>query len=479
MKKTKNSIINLAFIVLIFFMIVFVIIFPLSNDDFRHGASGFVFDFMHYLNGRYLGNILGVFMAVNIYIRIFIKIFTLFSIIWIVKRNLKITNNLYLIIFLTLLILMPLKMFRQVMPFNAGFSNYVIPLVGIFIVVFLHLSKKQINSSFLKILFFNLLGICNSLFMENYTIFNLILSFYLFIFQYKKDKKSSKIYFSYLIGSIFGTIIMFTNPNYLMILKGSDSQSYRSLSSFNDILIKPFIIIRDAFLYNYLINIILSTLSVLIYRKKIKQNTFYLKASFVIILVYMFYNISKILKLKILYNYLTLLEIIFVIAFFFSFIYIINKSAILTKKEKYRYLFYIIMGLLILSPLIVVSPLWPRCYFVIYLILSIFIVDFMLVMKKNDIINIERYNNVIILISMLVNVYYLYVYGTIYIKNKERINNINYSLNLNKKEINLESLPYPNFIHGTICSEYDRKVFKRFYDIPSDVIIKVDCKKNN
>ena len=477
MKENVCNKINLILAIFTIVIILLMYIFPLSNDDFLHGASGFVFNFMHKINGRYLGNISGVFLSVSIFLRVIIKSLVIILIILITKKLLKIKENIYLLIFVILFMFMPKEMFKQTIPFTAGFANYIIPIVGILFVIYVHLNDVYKRHNIFLATLFLLLGIFNSLFVEHYTIFNLMLSIYLIIYNYVKNKKINYIYLAYLIGSLFGAIIMFTNPNYLASFNGEDPHSYRSLSTVKELFIKPWIIFREAFFHNKALNLTLIVLTSSIYKNKIKVKNIITKLMIVFIWFFGFYSIIKVFNQEwlILKHMMKPFESSITFIFFICIGYLLYKSKLYQKNDIYRLSFYIISMIMVLAPLVMVSPLWPRCYAFTYIIMIIFILDLLLIIVANKIINIRSSSNLLIIVAIIQMTFFLNIYGAIYLKNRERIKIVKRGLEQGDEIIKIEALPNPDFIHGTICSQYDKRVFKVYYKIPVDVLVDVSC----
>lgn len=235
MKKPKNKIgyINIIFIL---FIMLLIFTFPIIHDDLLHGSLYSGFNFMPHVNGRYLGNFFSINLAASVLLGGMVKSIVILLIIVLSKKILNIKNYIFILVFLTLLMFMPKEMFREVFPFIAGFSNYVIPLVGVLFII-----NNHINNNFQKyqnycLPLFLLLGIFNSLFVEHITIFNLLLSIYLVLYEIFKNKKINYLTINYALGSLVGTIIMFSNPTYLMTLNGGDT--YRSFSTIKEIFTK-------------------------------------------------------------------------------------------------------------------------------------------------------------------------------------------------------------------------------------------------
>lgn len=477
MKKILRNKINIVIIIFILMIISLMYMFPLLHDDLLHGSIGLGFNFMPHVNGRYLGNFFGIILAYSLYYRVIIKSLVIILTIYISKKLLNINNNIYILIFIILFMFMPKEMFRETFPFTAGFANYVIPIVGVLFIMHCHINNhfQKYNNYF--IIIFILLGIFNSLFVEHITIFNFLLSIYLIIYEYIKNKRINYITLSYFIGSLIGTIIMFTNPTYLVTLTGNDE--YRSFSTFKEMLIKPWAILRAAFFHNKIINFTLIYLMTKVYIKKIKDQNLIAKSLIIFLWLFGIYSLIKIFNADwfFLTNYMKHFETLITFIFFVAIGYILYKSDILKKTEKYRLIFYIITMVIILAPLVIVSPLGPRCYIMVYIMMIIFIIDLLKISEVNEIIKINSLSNILIILASLQIVFYLSIYGTIYYKNIERLKKINQDIGSENSIIEISDLPYSNYLHmGNVCTEYSELVFREYYMIPKDTFIKGECK---
>ena len=115
---------------IISFCLVFLItcLFPYSGDDFSWMSINFDSTLLEKLmydssiNGRYLGNFLAILMCKNIIARGIIMSLTLTAIVYLLHRETKFSRIFIWLMFL----LMPLEIFRQVIPWTSGFTNYVI-----------------------------------------------------------------------------------------------------------------------------------------------------------------------------------------------------------------------------------------------------------------------------------------------------------------------------------------------------------------
>ena len=164
LKKYKWEIFS---IIVIFFI---TMLFPYSGDDLSWGVNSLNNQLLHTLvsstslNGRYLGNIFVVIMCQNQILRGIIIAIVLTLIVYFISKETKTSK---LIIWI-LILMMPLEMFRQTIPWSSGFTNYVIStlfLLGILITIrnlFYQKTRKTLLS---------LLGIimvyCGCFFIEN------------------------------------------------------------------------------------------------------------------------------------------------------------------------------------------------------------------------------------------------------------------------------------------------------------------------
>ena len=450
--------------------------FPILHDDLLHGSILLGFNFMPHVNGRYLGNFFGLALAASLLLRVFVKSIVIFLMIFISKKLLKIDNNIYLLIFISLFLFMPKEMFRETIPFTAGFANYVILIIGILFIINVHFNYKHEKNNLLISIFFLITGIFNSLFVEHITIYNLLLSIYFIIYYYIKTKKINYLYLFYFVGSLVGTIIMFSNPTYLATANGEDT--YRAFSSLQEILKKPFAILRAAFFHNHAINFSLIYLMTLLYKNKITKKNYISNFAIFFIILFGLYSFIKLFDsdMLILANYTKHFEALITFVFFISIGYLIYLSKLLNKSEVYRLLFYVISIVMILAPLVLVSPLGPRCYIITYILMIILIVDLYMIMEKNKIVKIKSICNILVIIFLTQLVFYFIVYGSIYLKNSERTRFVSNQLKQKSEIIEIIDLPYPEYLHmSAICSEYGELVFKEFYKIPDDTILNANC----
>ena len=476
MKKIIDRRFSIVIGIFVLFIIFLTIAFPILHDDLLHGTIGLGFNFMPHVNGRYLGNFFGIALASNIFLRVIIKSLIIILILYVAKKILKVTNKIYLVLFISLFLFMPKEMFRETFPFTSGFANYVIPIVGILFVIHLHLNNQFQKNNICFCICLLLLGIFNSLFVEHITIFNLLLSIYVLLYDYIKNKKINYNVILYFIGSLLGSIIMFTNPTYLVVFKGADE--YRSFSSIKELFTKPWAILRATFFHNHFINLVLIFLISIIYINKIQTKSLITKIIMFYLWLFIFYTFIKIFNPYwfILDNYMKPFEALITAGFFIGVIYMLFVSKMLNKSEIYRLSFYVISMISILAPLVVVSPLGPRCYIFVYIIMIILAVDLLMIFTKNKLININYVFDLFFVLVILQMISYLYIYGSIYLVNTKRLKLIDEQISQKVEKIDVINLPFQDYLHvSNFCSDYSKEVFKNYYSLPNNIEIDNNC----
>lgn len=120
---------------------------------------------------------------------------------------------------LSVLLFLPIEMLREVWVWNAGFFNYVPPVVilSLLLVVW---KKEQPTACTRVLLFFGTLASC--LFLENITVYLLAVGLVLPVYIARKHRRRIKSALAVCFGSIAGAALMFSSPSYLRVADASD-----------------------------------------------------------------------------------------------------------------------------------------------------------------------------------------------------------------------------------------------------------------
>lgn len=464
---------NIWYIVVFIFFSLYGLFLPYSHDDWFWGTSWGIehlnnnFD---NINGRYLGNYLVVLLTRSSVAKAIVYGIVLTLIVILINKIVS-DKERYTSLIIILLFTLSLNVFIQTVSWTSGFVNYVVPLTGV--LYFIYLNKNLINNNgqFSKYacLVMIPLGIFNSLFMENITIYNIIFCIYLIIYFLVKNKKIYLEHILYLIGGIIGTLIMFSNSAYGFIKNGSDTFGERSIDSGNFITsfahkylhtFSPELIFN-----NFILIIILSVLIIVILKKYKKQN--FLSKSISVYLI--FYSIYALIIHFINFNESTFRYINYINGFltliYFALIFVFIICYV-SKEKRPMFLAVYFSIVILLLPLFIVNPVQSRCMFPPYVILILLVV---LIFNEAEIKN-KIINNTIFLIALLLLLHRMYIYGYAYVTDIKRISNIE---NYNGKEpLVLQELPNKQyFLNSTPANNDYLPKFKEFYHIDQNTVV--------
>ena len=130
-----------------------------------------------------------------------------------------------------LMLLCSREIFQQAIVWSAGFFNYIPPLVAAMLFAWSvkqTLDGKWKTGNYIGGACLLVLGIIAALYMENMTLFNIVLAVATTLFVWFVRKQVWPVCAGWLGGSLIGAVIMFSNSVYHSISQGEDS--YRSFS---------------------------------------------------------------------------------------------------------------------------------------------------------------------------------------------------------------------------------------------------------
>ena len=403
MKKILKD--NIFYILFFIGYFAFTLLFPYTGDDWYWGSLKLdfnIFQIFHddiELNGRYLGNLLAIILSKNIYIRGFIMSFIITCILKLLHSFIKVPK--YLLIFF--IFFLSSNIFRQVIPWSAGFANYTISLFFLLLIGYILLNKEGLKYDILIFI----LTLAGSLFMENHTIFLLGLTIYLNIRYYLKNKKINYLYLFALIGSLDRFIIMFSHPTYPLAFSGESE--VREVGGEVGIITIAIHNLFHSFCYhgistNYVLFGVLLYILLYYSYKNNKLNGKILILFFISYLLFL-YNILG-LSLPFLQERLTLNGIIAIIylLIIFSLLFILFR-----KDKSKKYIWYIlIICIVINAPIIIAFPIGARNF------LSISVLLFILTIKlANDLFDLN--NRWFLLVSKIFLLGFIIIYTVLFV----------------------------------------------------------------
>ncbi len=281
-------------------------------------------------------------------------------------------------------------MFRQVVTWTAGFSNYVPSAVVTTLYIcfasniFDNNLPRYAKHSFILWL---VLGFVGGLFIENLTIFNIFLAVFVVFLGAVRFRKVFAPHVAFLTGSICGCVCMFSNSAYSSILNGSDG--YRSTASTKTELLETMIsnltqICQNLFASNWLFISLISALLLVLVVYSVKQTKNNINKK-LIVFVSMLHLISALVILM--RNWVGISSLsgwmmdslnskkgLVVTSLIYAGTLIILAFLCIDKLNRLKLVFPALCIPFMVAPLLVVNPIGPRCFFCAYLMMMLFTV---------------------------------------------------------------------------------------------------------
>ncbi len=455
------------------------LLFPYSGDDWTWGSQA-AFDrlnsgFENY-NGRYAGNLLIILLSRFYILRSLVVCLCVTGIAWSLYRLIGRDRRVF---WLTLILLafMPEGVRRQAIVWASGFANYAVPtflllLYLIYVKEALEGNKPK-RKGFLVVALF-LLGFVGSLFMENITLSNTVVALTALVYTRFKFERWDVCQISFIIGSVFGAALMFSNGAYLAILahqdtyrsfgytgaEGSDSGSTVAQKYFKDLA-------PGVALNNYAIAIALFATSLLAVGKAKKTGrpiafslcTVIAFAMFTAYFMYAsFFVGDKVSNFH--------LKVDGFVAALFLVLLLVVACALWKRNDQMPLL---VWGLIVSQflPLFVVNPTGPRNFFPIYVLLIVFVVLYL-----RDSVEIDEKAPAFLLpvLTLIAFIPWLIAYAPVAETAIQRASIIEEASQSDAQEIVLPIMP-SSLVHGANPTEemVQYNTFKEFYGIPSYV----------
>lgn len=432
----------------------------MNGDDYLWFFSGTDKDLASWTmaNGRIFSNKVTVLLTRNIPFRIvFVALtlsFLLFFLVKIMEFH-KTSVPLRSYLFLSLVVLIPCRTYKQTILWISGFTNYVFSVA--ISVAFLYFVFKCIFDDWkpkaLSSVVFLISGFIGGLCVEHITIYNVVMGIVSSVFILKLKKKGSLHSLMYLTGSVCACFFMFSNKYYSDIYSGSDSVGERVFKfEFSDIYQNALSNVALHYTKDFwIIPVIISLcFTILYYRRTGKlKNTDSAKICLSICLIYSGYSVftSCFSDLRpINENMKTVVsETVFSFMYVISVVYL--TYCFLEKDGIKRAFIYLISSLLVTLPFIFLSPVSPRCFFANYIFWilfagELFCFTFNAVKKKKAVDLIEN-------AMRLVALSLVFMISFVSLSNRYfddlRYDYIREQLDSGVKNINIMALPYTEY----------------------------------
>lgn len=226
-----------ACVVLAVLLLCLFWVFPLSGDDwFREELGASLHspgDLIRTVagkwlttNGRILGNVLAYTAGSRPIARLLLRTVITFALVLLMIRNTGLKSFGGSALIASAVIMLPLEMFVQIYPWAAGYFNYVPPvaiLLGIFAITAPVFEKHPIPDSACVCVGLFLLGFAAQLFVENDTLYTVLAAAGLLLLNHHAKAGKSKPLWCLLIGSLLGAVLLFLSPSYRSVAQAGNA----------------------------------------------------------------------------------------------------------------------------------------------------------------------------------------------------------------------------------------------------------------
>ena len=440
-------------------------LFPYTEDDWAWGASvgtERLASFFDNYNGRYLGNLSIILLARSRILRAAVMSAVYIAISVLISRTADKGNRGLFFITSALLLFVPRLIFRQVVAWSSGFSNYALPLPLFLICTALLIRAFDDKPRFGKaapIAAF-LCAAAGSLFMENLTLAFLALPVLVMGYTLIIKKKVFLTHVTMLAGAAAGAAIMFSNSAYHTISQGGDS--YRTMPTGLGSLIAQAVenlcgkMSREACGYNTLLNVFLCAVLLLIMYRLAQKGALTglrgctLRISTAIVLVYTFYFIVRRIYTAwtVFMNLTAMFEAGFTVLFLLA-LFAIACFISDDKRRRMRLVFELAVFAVLTAPLLAVTPVESRCFFAGYVMLVIFAVELFVYSMSLGTQPVSWQGlpqRAAMFLCACVLVFYFSIFTVVCYEDNRRINNVREQVAQGKTSVELEHLPYEGYM---------------------------------
>lgn len=369
--------------VFLFFIVLFSLL-PLAGDDYYFHTPSSVAAFLDqqkqlYLteNGRVLGNTFAYLFADLGLVSVIFKSLIILGIFANIMMLFPKRNNVLFLVACFLFIAVPAPLFAQTYAWNAGFYNYVPPVLLLSFSLRVLLQHFMLNKKLgiFEDILLVFSGFCGCLFVEFCTTYAAILGITAVILSFVFWHKFSKSCLLYAVSAALGTLLMFSSPVYHNVAENTDQ--YRTMAfslsailkqaRINYEIVSTHTIGANILLY-FLLCIACYILTVKLVHSKAEK--IILSGIYTIVPVYF---ICSCWLLKTNFSITSsfsalIIDVLMCFVFFVSILYVIINYIPL-KQYRWNGIFLMISILVLNGPLLIVTPIGPRCFFASYIFL--------------------------------------------------------------------------------------------------------------
>lgn len=468
--------------------VTLALLFPYTGDDWSWGSSiglGRLQSFFVGYNGRYAGNLLVLALTRSKLLDAVIMAASFTMACFLGYAYSADKSKTALLFAAVLFFLMPKEMWAQVVVWTAGFTNYV---PSALITVFYLLRIREITGTKLSDrrdtvkdgLWMAGLGFVGALFVESVTVFHICLAVAGMVYMFLKFRKYRLGQAGFLLGSLLGVVVMFSNGAYDRIAQGEDY--YRHMpGSFRDTVyfaVDQAGSILDYILYgNLRFCVVVTVLLMILAVWRIKTANRKIVATVPAVLyccsLLLLWNKEKVFSAvtsRIAMKALWAGCIPIAIALLYVCSILVMVLCYVEKGRRFRMLLPFYCAVVSLAPLLIVDPIGPRCVFLAYLLMMVFAVDVLGYVRKQTMPQETWLCKLLALVTAIQFLFCLYIFYPIHHYDSLRLDYIKRQAEGGKKEVLMCDLPNSEYVwDGTPGGESWSNKYKLFYGLEEDL----------
>lgn len=453
--KSTNKIIGLELFFIFVFYLVIARLLIHSGDDWAWGSEIGINRMKNYFdnyNGRYVGNIVEIIITRSMVARLLIYAFVNTSIIYVLYL---LTSKKFNPLFLFLpLLLMPVTIYQETYGWLAGFANYNVSTLLVLSLLYL-VTRKDSNVWSYPVIF--ILSFLGQFFVENVSIATMFMAFVGMVIAFAKKEKIMG-YLIWLISSVIGFIIMFSNSAY------HADDNMRGLSNIDfSVFVETLITTWSEFLIkeNALLLILFAFTMYYLSKKS------YLSLATIAISSYFFVRQLMNIDYTMQHRYILLIEFGLIIIYVLAMIVIVSKTEEIKLLEKIKFFYILLFSVVLVGPFLILTPFGPRNILTSYVLLLLCL----FILLKPEAIKIDRLSKPVLVICLSTACLFISLHTMNKIVENKRVTQLKSDVRAGSKEVEFMRLPFEFLGHDLTPKDggVQSKRQKKYHHISLDV----------
>jgi len=498
-KSTQTALLSVALFVA-FALLSYL--FPYTGDDWGWGSQigldRLANRFADY-NGRYAGNLLVLALTRSKTLSMLVMGVSFVGVCLLPARFAS-SGSLSAYAFGALLfLLLPREIFAQAVAWTSGFSNYVPPIL---LTMLYFVAVKNVfdenppgYNRFLSVPV-AVTGFASALFMENVTLFNIGASLLIIAGVYLRFKKVYLVHIVHFVSCVAGAVLMFSNSAYGLIAEKQDFYRTTVLErGFFATVTENLKELAERFFAENIVTVsvfslllgVLCVLSAKTIDDSRKKRFGFAALNVNLICLVPFYCKGKLYDWDLFFESDAYAMITAAVLAVIAALYFISASVVVLvcvdcKKTKSKAMFLLLCIPMLIAPLMLVSPIGPRCFFPPYLMLmGICVLLFSYLQDKLsiDAVAVKRTGVMLLSVCAVMLSFLFGVYGVINWYDERRNELAKKQTDAGFKTVVMYYLPYTYYVWNADPDvEPWEDHYKQFHGIDEDVKLKFILREN-